>query len=407
MNKPILISKFKSMLIKNLKVSRLLSFGPQGIDLPMRSLNVFIGPNGSGKSNLIEVLNLLRYVPARFDSPIMSSGGMQEWRWKGEPVGSPSPASLEFLIDQVDGSKNGIRHAFGIEAVNNWVLFDFERIEHEAPFPGESTPWQFYSMKHGEGILYDGEFNGQKKTRELGRSDLDPTQSILSQMKDPGRYKVFAFLENSYNRIRIYNEWTFGRAAIMRSTQKPDGPIDAMGAEGRNFVSIFSSMSRSESNRFVTELRNLYPDIINVRVAPSGGGAMRLFVEEREGIEIPAERLSDGTLRFMFLLAILLDPKPPRLIAIDEPELGLHPDVIPKLADLLLEASTRTQIVVTTHSRMLVDALGDDPESVVVCEKHNGETTMTRLDSNDLEEWLKTYSLGDLWSKGEIGGNRW
>ena len=95
------------------------------------------------------------------------------------------------------------------------------------------------------------------------------------------------------------------------------------------------------------------------------------------------------------------------MIVIEEPELGLHPDVIPKLAALLIEASERTQIVITTHSRTLVDALGDDPESVIVCEKHHGESTFERLDGERMKVWLEKYSLGDLWSKGEIGGNRW
>jgi len=228
-------------------------------------------------------------------------------------------------------------------------------------------------------------------------------------MKDPDRYAVFDYLQKSYDAIRIYRAWTFGPGCILRSTQKPDGSVDSMNSRGDNFVSILSSMTRSELNRFVEELRALYPDILNVRTAPSGGGFMGVFLEERGGIEIPAERLSDGTLRYMFLLAILLDRTslPPPLIVIEEPELGLHPDVLPSLGRLLKEASKRTQLVVTTHSQLLVDVLGNCPEDIVVCEKHEGDTTMTRLDSNDLEEWLKSYSLGDLWSKGAIGGNRW
>lgn len=134
---------------------------------------------------------------------------------------------------------------------------------------------------------------------------------------------------------------------------------------------------------------------------------MQLFLEEEGGRQIPVGRLSDGTLRYFCLLAILLDPEPPPLVAIEEPELGLHPDVIPHLAELLLEASERMQLVVTTHSRMLVDALSGVPESIVVCSKVDGETRMERLNAVDLKEWLEKYTLGDLWSKGEIGGNRW
>ena len=90
-----------------------------------------------------------------------------------------------------------------------------------------------------------------------------------------------------------------------------------------------------------------------------------------------------------------------------EPELGLHPDLIPALAKLLRAASERMQLVVTTHSDALVDALTDIPEAVVVCEQVDGMTQCRRLDKKKLKEWLKKYSLGALWRSGELGGNRW
>ena len=84
----------------------------------------------------------------------------------------------------------------------------------------------------------------------------------------------------------------------------------------------------------------------------------------------------------------------------------MHPDVVGEVAGLLGEAAERTQIVVTTHSRMLVDALTGRPSSVVVCEKENGESRFERLDGTRLKAWLEKYSLGELWSSGELGGNR-
>ena len=105
---------------------------------------------------------------------------------------------------------------------------------------------------------------------------------------------------------------------------------------------------------------------------------MSLFLEERGGRQIPASRLSDGTLRYLGLLAVLLHPNPPPLIAIDEPDLGMHPDVVAKVAELLVDASQRTQLVVSTHSRMLIDALSDVPSSIVVCETENGQSRFER-----------------------------
>lgn len=95
------------------------------------------------------------------------------------------------------------------------------------------------------------------------------------------------------------------------------------------------------------------------------------------------------------------------MIAIEEPELGLHPDIQPFLAKILTHSAKRTQIIVTTHSRILVDALTDQPDSVIVCEKLDGRSKFEKLDGDSLKEWLERYSLGQLWSMGEIGGNRW
>lgn len=398
------------MLLDRIKIRRLLSFGPNGVDLEMRPLNVLIGPNGSGKSNFVEVLNLLHFIPGRLSSPILAGGGMGEWKWKGTPPGSAECGSVDLLVkNDREGQTMPLRHRLELDSFHARVLLDHELIEQAEPFEGETRPWRYYSMRHGEGILHDWAFieGGTSSERRLDQSLLDPTQSILAQIKDRSRYVVFDYLQRAYESVRVYRDWTFGPRAAMRSAQKPDGPTDFMGSEGENFVSILSSFNRVEKNRLVEELGVLYEEIVDIRTAPSGGGTLRIFVEEEGGIEIPAERLSDGTLRFLFLLAILIDPNPPRLVVIEEPELGLHPDVVARLAQLLIEASQRTQLVVTTHSRMLVEALGDEPESIVVCRKEEGETRMERLCAEDLEEWLSQYSLGELWSKGEIGGNRW
>ena len=119
------------------------------------------------------------------------------------------------------------------------------------------------------------------------------------------------------------------------------------------------------------------------------------------------DQFSDGTLRYLSLLAVLLDPDPPPWIGIEEPELGLHPDIVFELANLLVKASQRTQLVVTTHSHTLVDALTDHPTSVVACGKHEGQTWFKRVTPGVAEAWLNDNSLGQVWSMGGIGGNRW
>jgi predicted ATPase len=135
------------------------------------------------------------------------------------------------------------------------------------------------------------------------------------------------------------------------------------------------------------------------------GGTVQIFLQEGN-YTIPATRLSDGTLRWLSLLSILLHPSPPPLVCIEEPEIGLHPDMLRTLAQLLLDASSRMQLVVTTHSDALIDAINESPESVIVCEKKAGTTVLSRLSKDELAAWLGKYTLGQLWRRGDIGGNR-
>jgi predicted ATPase len=214
-------------------------------------------------------------------------------------------------------------------------------------------------------------------------------------------------LQEKYADIRLFRNWSFGPKAALRHAQSAQGRSDFLADGGENLVLVLSKIPMRVKREMIEALRELYGGITDFDPRVELGGNMQLFLEEEGGREIPATRLSDGTLRYLCLLAILLHPEPPGLIAIEEPELGLHPDVLPFLGKLLVQASKRTQLVVTTHSRMLVDALSDEPESVVICEKVDGCSRFTRLNGDKLKEWLEKYSLGTLWSRGEIGGNRW
>jgi predicted ATPase len=207
--------------------------------------------------------------------------------------------------------------------------------------------------------------------------------------------------------MRLYRNWSFGPKTAMRAEQSAQMRHDFLDDGGQNLAVVLGAFPMALKKRVKQELRVVYEGITDVDVANGVGGNLQVMIEEESSRVIPASRLSDGTLRYLCLLTILLDPSPPPLVVIEEPELGLHPDLIPKIAELLIEASERMQLVVTTHSRMLIDALAADPESVVVCSREHGESRMERLSCDDLSEWLETYSLGDLWSKGEIGGNRW
>jgi len=151
-------------------------------------------------------------------------------------------------------------------------------------------------------------------------------------------------------------------------------------------------------------LRRFLPRFRRVSTLVQAGSVQFFLHEDGLKAPVPATRLSDGTIRFLAMSAQLLMPNPAPLICIDEPELGLHPDALSLVAELLIDASARTQVIVTTHSDALVSALTEHLESVLICEHQDG-TQLTRLEAGPLNHWLETYRLGDLWRMGELGGN--
>jgi len=392
--------------IKHIKASNILSFGSEGLDLPLGKLNVLIGPNGSGKSNFLELIALLQSTPrspeeksANLQRVIAKGGGIQEWVWKGNPNGE---ALIEALIPANLFRNQSLRHKIAFKAENQRLIISDEAIENESPYGTETEPYFYYRYQGGRPII-----NINKEKRELTREKVEVDFSILAQRRDPDTYPELSFISNAYEKIRLYREWSFGRNTIFREPQKADLRNDRLEEDFSNLGLYLNKLGKQPQAKrnLVLALHDLYEGLEGYDVFIEGGTVQVYFLENN--FSIPATRLSDGSLRYLCLLAILLDPTPPPLICIEEPELGIHADILPKIADLLIAASERTQIIITTHSDVLVDALSEHPESILVCEKHDGSTNIRRLDPETMSHWLPKYRLGQLWSMGEIGGNRW
>ena len=388
----------EKVLIREITLRNILSFGPDAAPIPLRGLNVLIGPNGSGKSNLIEAIALLRAAKGDMGQVTRRGGGVREWIWKGNPTGT---ASIEVVIGNAT-SGSPIRHVIEFNATEPFALQD-ERIEDDAPTQHASEPDFYYRYQHGSPVIVP-HANG---VAALAPESLERYRSILTQRQDPERYPVLTQLVNAYEKIRIYRDWTFGRSPLLRSPQPADMRNHRLEEDCSNLGLVLNWLRRHPKTKqaILTALSDLYEGITDFDLIVEGGTVQVFFTEG--DFTIRASRLSDGTLRYLCLLAILCDPNPPPLICIEEPELGLHPDILHKLAELLIDASTRTQLIVTTHSDYLVDAMTNRPEAIVICEKHEGQTEMKRLDEESMAIWLEKYRLGELWTSGELGGTRW
>jgi predicted ATPase len=246
---------------------------------------------------------------------------------------------------------------------------------------------------------------------------LHPDRSVLAQLASPSIQAIgigsdlpeLFEMKEFFESFDFHQDWEFGADCPPRDPRPAGQSVALLQEDGFNLAQMLAHFKDNHKPIFerLTEFtKRFYEPVkaLEVRVVSSH---LQVAIEERDGFTTTAYRLSDGMLRWLAILAVLLNPNPAPITCIEEPELGLHPDLLPTLADLLTEASQRTQLIVTTHSASLLDSFSDSPESVCVCEKFDGATEIQRLDAARLRAWLDKYSLGSLWSSGEIGGNRW
>ncbi len=389
------------IFLASITPSGILSFAHGNPAIELRKLNVLIGANGSGKSNLIELIELLRSTHFNLRPVLVKGGGTNEWCHKDQ-------AMQEFSIAANFSSGKGLdslRHLLMIQSQSPGYSIGIEHLESQLTGIDGEVRKTIYNFAHGrQNRNLEGQAGYHYPSVE---GALQPDQSVLAQRVDPNRYPEFAALQSFYGQVRIYRDWPLGKENILRRPHSADLIQDYLLEDFSN-LAIYLNYLRGfpkAKGQLLDLLSRFNEDIVDfdVRIVSN---TVQLFLQEKDNM-IPAVRLSDGTLRFLCLIAILCNPKPPALVCIEEPEIGMHPDILPVLSDLLRKASERCQLIVTTHSDVLVDTFNEIPESILVCEKHDGHTVIKRLNHEELRPWLEQYSLGKLWMDGTIGGNRW
>jgi len=404
-----LVQRFpnKQPFISEINPRGILSFASDNSPLEMGRLNVLIGPNGSGKSNFVEIFELLSSAPTDIARTIRDGGGVREWLWKG---GTPSLAACISMKLNLPDVNHRLRYELELGSSADRLEILDEKLEDENKTSAKSNDVYFYyRFLRGHPVInVRGEGKDSSSVeRKLNRESLDPQQSVLSQRKDPEAYPEVTALGREFNRIFTFREWRFGRYGALRTPQPSDLPTDRLMPDAQNLALILNGIEHSDQGSRLNDLLTRFlPRFRHISTRVQAGGTIQIFLHEQGlGSPVPATRLSDGTIRFIALLVILLKPELASAICIEEPELGLHPDAMFILAELILEASRKTQIVVTTHSDVLLSELSQRTEDVLICENLGGRTLMKRLNADKLEYWLDKYSLGEIWRSGELGGN--
>jgi predicted ATPase len=388
---------------ESIALANFLSFGPEPTVLKLGDVNVLVGPNGAGKSNLIEALNVLRHAPRDIGRSLREGGGVREYLWKpaAEAAGAPAPvASIEVEISAglVAATPTRYRIAFSVEG-GRLVITD-ERVEETQPRPGYTKPFFYYGYENGRPMI-----NLAEGSRRLIRDPADPTSSILALRKDPDSYPEITRLGELLDGIGVYRHWVGGPMSPLRLSCRADVPTERLIEGLDNLPARLAALKRDPAVKAAlkAKLTEVSPGFDDIEITPEGG-ALQLYLQDGPRM-ISSYRLSDGTLRYLMLLAVLLDPSPPPLVLIEEPECSLHPDVLPTLRDLILDAGQRTQIIVTTQSPTFLDAWTDHAASVVMCDRVGDATSLIRVDPSEFPS--DGEGLGSRWLRGEIGGTRW
>lgn len=377
------------MLIERLRLKNILSFRDATIELG--PLNVLIGPNGVGKSNLIEVMGLLQALPTGLGPAIIRGGGIRQWLWLGDDL--PVSATIECNLKLPDHPTGPLSYGLQILGDTN----NFYKISQE------SLTDSFFRDQGAANVFTQGPDRPPTSVGPLGN------ESLLSQFKNPADTTSTTKVGREFGEIQIFREFRTGPGTAVRQGISTNTTKDRLLDGADNLAMVLQDLDfRDRDDRVDHYLKRFCERFVGAKVDIRGGLAQIYLSETGLKDKISSARMSDGTLKFLALLAAFFHPKAPPLMCIEEPELGLHPDALHLVAELLAEASRGMQLIVTTHSEALVDALTDHAESVLVCERDfdNG-TQMQRLSPKKLKVWLERYSLAELWRKGEIGGDQW
>lgn len=395
--------------IESITLQNTFSFGPEAQTLELRPLNVVIGPNGSGKSNLVDAFTLLASTPMDLQAGIRAVGGAETLVYCGR---SCPGADLSVVLPP-SLARPRVTHEIGLSAPSDGgnALVMAERVGGE----GGGTDGRGVTLYNWAG---DGPWLSEHRedasfppthwaaSEAIQTAGLSPFQSILAQRRDPQRYPALAELCRAYGGIRVYADWESGRRSTLRRGSDTGFAGQWLLEEAQNLGLLVANMQTWSTWRRIDEAMGEFLDRYEGIGARIDGNRATVFLRE-QGLSrpIPATRLSEGTVRFIALLSVLLNDDPPPFVILEEPETNLHPDAIVLVADLLREASQRMQILVTTHSDILVERLSDVPEDVAIASHEDGSTRLRRVDRDVMEQYVRgKYHLGGVWMRGGLRG---
>jgi len=347
-------------------------------EIGLGRLNVLIGANGVGKSNFIGFFRLInRILDQQLQITVGEMGGPDALLHYGRKK------TEELHVELVFG-ENGYRFTLR-PTQDNRMMFVYEA----------------WGSEHG---------GWHRRSSDSGYFETKCQRRVYIQHEPNERYEItYDPTPPPMHSLRLYHFHDTSRSALVKQVHGINDN-EYLREDARNlaaFLYRLKSQYESHYKRIVKVVQLVAPFFGDFHLRPTVGNTEKIQLEWTEAgqdIPFPASALSDGTLRFICLATVLLQPEEfaPTTILIDEPELGLHPYAITVLADLMKSASQQHQLIVSTQSVELVSEF--DAEDLIVADKQNEASVLRRLDTEVLREWLEEYSLGELWKKNLLGG---
>ena len=372
-------------------------------------LNVVIGPNGAGKSNLLRLLEMISAAAqGKLGKYVQKAGGMEPLLWDGQgdglylrlqtsPMTTFRAVEADYLTYEMELARLGTSSAYRVDRELFGNLFHIGNSVR-------SSPVKMLLDRKG---LHARIFDDNNVALQAPEESISEEETLLSLLAGPFAHNsVIPSYQRELAGWSIYHDLNVGadasiRQPVVSKTEKRVAP------DAQNLINVLHTLytgDRDFKKAINSAMRAAFGgDFDELTFPPASDQRIQLRVRWKSlRMERSAADISDGTLRFLFLLTVLASPDAAPLIAIDEPETGLHPSMLPIIAEFAEEASSKSQVIFTTHSPSLLDAFKNVIPTTTIAIWENGQTALTVKSGDDVKQWLEAYSLGHLLESGDL-----
>lgn len=404
-------------MIKAVIIQDFFSFrGENSIELN-DGLNILLGINGSGKTTFLNAFRLLYEGVAGigFEKLFQELWGGYMNVVNANHHDTPSLIKLTFIFDHRKLKKVTSKSPFKEDAYYEIVIkpigrtnYSIEERLYSENRKSPDKPFEYLKFKGGKGTFSVRHSTGVRIEHENYRDSVSSQELVLRQISDPRRYFPSHTIKTAIASMALYDTFNTESSSKLRKPAEFNSAM-RLSHNGENLVQLLSNLKTSDLwtyQEIEKQLSTVNQGFQSFEFSPFGSQLYMSIREVNMSHTIGMQHISDGTLRYTLLMSILLNKQRGVLIGLDEPEGRLHPDMINSVAKMLYQASLGSQLIIATHSPLLLNAF--TLEDVLVFEKEeNNATIVKRYYEEDFEEYDGEVLPGQLWLRGEIGGKRW